>query len=230
MPPENTTRVAIVEDNQDLLDDVIFSLERAGFTVRGCDRGEALDCLLEDFRPHVVVLDIGLPGEDGLSIAERLRAMQPAPGIVMLTARTTLEDRIEGHTRGADNYLCKPVDMEELVAVVRARARTVMPTTGAQWRFFTRQRCLQFPEGQRLELTTAENQLLTAILGNPGQQAGRRVLIGALGGNPDDYDIRRLEVTISRLRQKIRAIRPETNPLRALRNQGYAFVEPVQID
>lgn len=223
-------RVAVVDDNQDLLDDVIFNLERAGFSVRGCASGEALDAILDSFQPQIVVLDIGLPGEDGLSIAARLRAARPALGIVMLTARTMLEDRIAGHSLGADNYLCKPVEMEELVAVVGARARAAV-RAGEQetaWVFNARELSLQSPDGQRLPLTHAEYQVLATLIAAPGQQAGRSALIRALGGNPDDYDIRRLEVTISRLRQKIRAICPDANPVRALRNQGYAFVAPVK--
>lgn len=225
-------RVAIVEDNQDLLDDVIFSLERAGFTVRGCATGEQLDALQESFQPQVVVLDIGLPGEDGLSIAARLRAKHPMLGIVMLSARTMLEDRIAGHSLGADNYLCKPVEMEELIAVVGARARAVERAAGVEslWHFSPRKLTLHSPEGLRLDLTNAENQVLATLLAAPGQQTSRHALIRALGGNPDDYDIRRLEVTISRLRQKIRGLCPDANPVRALRNQGYAFVDPARTE
>lgn len=226
------TRVAIIEDNQDLLDDVTFSLERAGFTVRGCASGEDFDSLRESFQPQVVVVDIGLPGEDGLSIVARLRAASPGLGIVMLTARTMLEDRIAGHDQGADNYLCKPVEMEELIAVISARARAIDVAAGmtSPWRFNARQLLLQSPDGQGVELTNAERQVLSTLLAAPDQQATRHALILALGGNPNDYDFRRLEVVISRLRQKIRSIRPATTPLRALRNQGYVFAEPVQLD
>lgn len=225
-------RVAVVEDNQDLLDDVMFNLERAGFSVRGCARGEALDAIMQNFQPQVVILDIGLPGEDGLSIAMRLRAARPTLGIVMLTARTMLEDRIAGHRLGADNYLCKPVEMEELVAVVGARARSAdsAAVQEAFWTFNAKELSLQAPTGERLPLTHTEYQILATLIATPGQQACRADLIRALGGNPDDYDIRRLEVAISRLRQKIRAICPNANPVRALRNQGYAFVAPVRAE
>lgn len=228
-------RVAVVEDNQDLLDDVCFNLERSGFQVLHCASGAELDAGWQAFLPQVVVLDIGLPGEDGLSIATRLRAQHPSLGIVMLTARTGLEDRIAGHDQGADNYLCKPVEMEELVAVVQARARAIQHQSLSTpslplWRFNPRQLTLHFPMGQKLELTAAESALLATILKAPGQQASRQELIRALGGNPLDFDPRRLEVTLSRLRHKIRKLSPDANPLRGLRNQGYAFLEAARVE
>lgn len=222
-------RVAVVEDNQDLLDDVCFNLERSGFKVLACENGELLDAAWEVFLPQVVVLDVGLPGADGFSIASRLRKLHPALGIVMLSARTGLDDRVNGMQLGADNYLCKPVEMTELVAVVLARARAVQLAGNAsgQWLFKPRQLLLLSPQGTPLGLTATENLLLSTIVSEPGQQASRECLIRALGGDPVTFDIRRLEVAISRLRHKIRATNADANPLRGLRNQGYIFLEPV---
>lgn len=188
--------------------------------------------LLQTQLPNIAILDIGLPDEDGLDIASRLRSRHPEIGIVMLTARTTLNDRIEGHLRGADNYLCKPIEMSELVAVVQARARAIEASRriAGQWRFAPAELALYLPNGERLPLTAAEHLVLSTLLQQPQQQADRDLLVKALGGRPEDYDIRRLEVTISRLRQKIRAVSPDTNPIRALRNRGYAFLYPVRYE
>lgn len=220
--------VAVVEDNPDVLDDVLFNLGQAGFVVRGYADGRQLQADLCAFAPQVVVLDIGLPGEDGLSIAQRLRNAQPLLGIVILTARAALQDRVAGHLNGADNYLCKPVAMEELIAVIHARAR-IGQLRQALWRFCPAQLALILPDGQRLELTAGEAALLQTLLDGPNQQASRAELILAMGADPERCDMRRLEVAISRLRSKIRQKYPRGNPLRALRNQGYAFHEPVQI-
>lgn len=225
-------QIAVVDDNQDLTDDVLFALRHAGFTAIACASGKELDALLQTQLPDIAILDIGLPDEDGLNIASRLRNRHPEIGIVMLTARTTLNDRIEGHLRGADNYLCKPIEMSELVAVVQARARAIEASRriAGQWRFAPAELALYLPNGERLPLTAAEHLVLSTLLQQPQQQADRDLLVKALGGRPEDYDIRRLEVTISRLRQKIRAVSPDTNPIRALRNRGYAFLYPVRYE
>ena len=223
--------IALVEDNEDLLDDVHFNLERAGYRVAGYGDGAALDAAMrQGFIPDILVLDLGLPGEDGLNIAERLRRSHPQIGIVMLTARTTLSDRIAGLRQGADNYLCKPVAMEELIAVIEARARTIPRDTGQpdSWQFDGSKFSLNAPDGQSIPLTTAEATLIRLLAGSHGQQANRAEIVAALGENYLSYDPRRLEAIVSRLRRKIAACVPQANPLRALRNQGYVFLDPLK--
>ena len=129
--------VAIVEDNADVLDDVLFNLGRMGFQASGFTDGAALDAALATGQVWpVLVLDLGLPGEDGLSIARRLRQSYPAVGIIALTARGRLDDRVAGLNEGFDLYLVKPVDMVELAAAIRAVARRVtqIGLTTPQWR------------------------------------------------------------------------------------------------
>lgn len=222
-------RIAVVEDNQDLLDDVLFNLERVGYRVEGYPHAAAFDANMERFSPHVVVLDIGLPDEDGLSIAARLRQRHPNLGIVMLTARTTLNDRITGHRQGADNYLCKPVAMEELIAVIEARTRGPLPemAPSRHWQFDTSQLCLNTPDNQSITLTSAEAVLIRLLASSSGQQAHRADIVEALGADYLTYDPRRLEAIVSRLRRKIAGCLPDANPLRAMRNQGYVFLEPL---
>lgn len=111
-------RIIVVEDNVDLLQEMMFMLQHHGHAVRGAACGADLDRQIADERPDMVVLDVGLPGEDGFAIAERLHRLQPAPGVVMLTARASVEDRVQGLRCGADHYLVKPVDRRELLAVL----------------------------------------------------------------------------------------------------------------
>ncbi|OMG54706.1 hypothetical protein BJN45_05715 [Azonexus hydrophilus] len=134
-------RIAVVEDNQDLLD------------------------------------------EDGLSIAARLRQRHPNLGIVMLTAQITLNDRITGHRQGADNYLCKPVAMEELIAVIEARTRGPLPEMAPSryWQFDTSQLCLNTSDNQSITLTSAEAVLIRRLASSSGQQAHRADIVEALG-------------------------------------------------
>jgi len=223
-------RVALVEDDCNLLDDMAFNLRDEGLVVVACADGPALDAHLAQHSVEVVVLDIGLPGEDGLSIARRLRRTHPRLGLVMLTARTAAVDRVRGMEEGADAYLGKPVDVRELVLVIRALVRRIglndepldeacvlCPDTGM----------LHLPTGQTLELTPSEVLLLSRLARAPGGQATRRQLIEAFGARYRDYDERRLEAIISRLRKKLDSVCPGTDSLRAVRGIGYVLGMPL---
>lgn len=221
-------RIAIVEDNADLLDELLFNLRHQGFEPEGFPDGAALDAALAA-QPgwQVLVLDLGLPGEDGLSIARRLRRSHPALGIVMLTARGGIDDRVDGLTQGADLYLAKPVDMKELGASIHAVARRVGQIAGVRltWRLDTLGRRLSSPEGRVIDLTHPEVMILAALARSREHLLDRAALITAIGKNPDTYDQRALEVTVSRLRQKLGA----EAPLRAVRGKGYAFNAPLRV-
>lgn len=228
-------RITVVEDNADLLDDVIFNLEREGFDVAGVGNGVELDASLAGRGCDVLVLDLGLPGEDGLSIARRLRHKRPAMGILMLTARSGTEERIAGLEGGADVYLGKPVDMRELAAAIKSLARRLGLERNQGWRLNTRQLRLHGPAGE-IALSGLECAILGTLADAEDHKASRRSLIEALGADYLAYDERRLETLISRLRRKLadclatgaEAGSGGDNPLRALRGQGYIFAAPLQ--
>ncbi|MCX7239108.1 MAG: response regulator [Burkholderiales bacterium] len=122
----SATAVAIIEDNADLLDDLVLNISLRGMLPCAFANGAEFDAAMQHGRPwSVLLLDLGLPGEDGLSIARRLHQSDPLLGIIMLTARSTVADRIAGMNAGADLYLVKPVDMGELAAAIQAVARRV---------------------------------------------------------------------------------------------------------
>lgn len=223
------TRIAVVDDIPELLDDICFHLRQAGHAVQGAADGRALSALIPLFRPDIVVLDVGLPGEDGLQIASRLRAQQPDIGIVMLTGRTALPDRLAGHRQGADHYLVKPVQVDELVLVVRALARRLGPSEGTGWALNPAAMTLSVPGGEALAVTHNEACLLAAIARAPQRQCSRQQLASALGEDWRTYDERRLEATVSRLRRKLADAAGREAPLRAIRGQGYGFIEALQI-
>lgn len=223
-------RVAMVEDDADLLDEASFSLRHEGFDVAACASGRELDELLRRESVDVAVLDIGLPGEDGLAIARRLRRDHPQCGIVMLTARAEVADRIAGMEEGADAYLAKPADFRELALVVRAVARRVAPaeSPGASGLILAvRDEALTLPGGARVELTRSETLVLSRLARAPGQQATRSQLAEALGARYADYDPRRLEAVISRLRKKLALAGLDGDALRAVRHAGYLFAVPL---
>lgn len=224
-------RVAVVEDDVDLLDDVAFALRDEGLLVTPCVDGRALDRLLAAECLDVLVLDIGLPGEDGRAIARRLRRDQPSLGIVMLSARTMVRDRVQGMEDGADVYMCKPVDLRELALVVRALARRLgsedAPVTPVL-SLIVSENLLITPAGQRIELTPNEALVLSRLSRAAGGKATRRQIIEAFGESYLDYDERRLETIVSRMRKKLEAAGLSADTVRAVRGVGYALQVPLQ--
>jgi DNA-binding response OmpR family regulator len=223
-------RVALVEDDIDLLDDTVFALRDEGLHVVACSDGRSLDLHLPHESFDVVVLDIGLPGENGLSIARRLRRTHPRLGIVMLTARTTSRDRVQGMEEGADVYLSKPADMRELALVIQALARRLgvgQESGGRSIALLVEENILLTATDERIELTPSETLILCRLARATGRQATRRQLIEAFGAAYFDYDERRLEAIISRLRRKLEAAGLPANSVTALRGIGYMLQIPI---
>jgi DNA-binding response OmpR family regulator len=224
--------IAIVEDNADLLDDIAFNLQQAGYGVTPLLDGAVLDAWLTEHEADVLVLDLGLPGEDGLSIAGRMKQARPGMGIVMLTARGAVDDRVQGLDQGADAYLVKPVDFRELSAVIRTVARRLKSDKeggggngGGRkgWVLNPDQLELIAPDGKPIPLTHSECCVLKAVACADGQLISRRALIEALGHKDWYYDERRLETLISRLRRKLGSHAPDGFPVRGVKGHGYLF-------
>ena len=225
------TRVALVEDDLDLLEDVAFSLRDEGFEVVTCGCGQELDRAMAQAKFDVVILDIGLPGEDGLSIARRLRASQPELGIVMLTARTVSSARVKGMEEGADAYLGKPTDLRELALVIHALVRRLdsgKPPDATALTLVVTDNLLLTPGGTSLDLTPTETLLLSRLARMSGHKASRRQIIEGFGEAYFDYDERRLEAIVSRLRRKLESIGLPSDTLQAVRGSGYVLTVPVE--
>lgn len=220
--------VVVVEDVPALRDDLCIHLQAAGFEATGLDDGPALRGHLARRVPDIAVLDIGLPGESGLQLAELLRRQHPQVGIVLLTGRSLLQDRLAGRGAGADEYLSKPVQMEEMVLVLRNLARRLRPADGAGWLLDVAALRLQAPRGGDVGLTAAEMHVMKALAAHPDRQASRQRIVEAMGLQWQTYDERLLEAIVSRLRGKLAAqFGLAETPLRSLRGEGYAFVEPL---
>ena len=225
--PEAPIRVAVCEDDDDYRDILLYGLRKLGLQAFGVSSSEALDHLLAEREVDLVVLDIGLPGEDGFSAAARLRQERPQLGIAMLTARIMVEDRIRGLNQGADLYFLKPVDLGELAAALaslhrRLAARTTKPTR--PWHLAKGRAVLETPDGVAVALTEPELHLLGRLLTTPGTTVERADLLLALGWPQDDKADHRLATVISRLRSKVsRATPAYILPLRARHGTGYVF-------
>jgi len=220
-------RVYLVEDDFDLREELVVSLAAMGFEVMGYGDAAEFYRALVARRCDIAVIDVGLPGEDGFAVVSHLR-QAGGIGVVMLTARRALDDRLRGLQEGADAYLVKPVDVRELAATLRAVARRLDAGAGQAakpapgWQLAEGGWVLRDPEQRVLSLTTAERSFLNCLLDKRGRPVTRDELIVALGGNTLDFDPHRLDSLASRLRRKAGEVGINL-PLRAVRNTGYVF-------
>jgi len=230
------TRVVVVDDDPRLRDLLARYLDEQGLAVRTVSDGAALDRLLDREAADVLVLDITLPGEDGLAICRRLRAAGSELGIVMLTARGDDVDRIVGLEIGADDYLPKPFNPRELVARIHAVSRRRAPASppgapAAQPARVAFGRCeldlatrTLTRDGRQTVLTTGEFALLEALVRHPRQPLSReRLMLLARGREHEAFD-RAIDVQVSRLRKLIEEQPGRPRYLQTVRGHGYVFV------
>lgn len=233
-----SSTVLIVEDDADIRELVAGLLTREGFDVREAAHAAAMDESLMRGRPDLIILDVMLPGEDGLSICRRIRARHTLP-ILMLTARGDEIDRVVGLEMGADDYLVKPFGPRELIARVRALLRRAAggaaPAEPQDMRrlAFDRfvinldARQVTDAEGLALTLTSAEFDLLACFVSRPLRVLTRdQILDWTRGRGADPFD-RTVDVLISRLRKKLDAASPGSNLINTVRNGGYLFTASV---
>ena len=235
LPSPETIPLAVCEDDRELRAILQAGLAHFGIEVLGAEDGPALDRLLAEHPLSVVVLDIGLPGEDGLSIARRLRAAEGPPlGLIMLTARGALEDRLSALKEGVDAYFVKPVDLRELALAVRNlhRRLTQPPQTNppGAYSLDATHSTLRLPSGGQVPLSATELRLLQVLALNPGEVVERSALLHNLQQPMDAPAMQRLEALISRLRGKVRQLDgTEPLPLQACHGIGYSFLAPLQL-
>ncbi len=233
-------RVIIVEDDLDLREETELGLRALGIDVTGVADATALYRELINKKYDIVILDVGLPGEDGFSILKHLRNSVQI-GIVMVTARGAVDDRVQGLNDGADAYMVKPVDLKELASVVNSLARRLqakmverrrqpqpsVEVTTAQslptWKLCKTHWTLVSPDNASIPLTPKEYAFLSRLVEKCGQPVPKAHIIHAFGGDLDDFDFHRVEVMISRLRRKGKAITGELLPIKALPGFGFSF-------
>lgn len=228
-------KILVVDDDKRLRDLLQRYLTEQGFTVRTAENAEMMDKLLARDTFELIVLDLMLPGEDGLSICRRLRANEPQQAIIMLTAKGDEIDRIVGLEMGADDYLPKPFNPRELVArmqaVLRRRVAVVpgAPTTEDKIVAFGNIevdlaiRSLK-RDGEAQSLTTGEFAVLKALLEHPRQPLSRdRLMTLARGREQGPFD-RAIDVQVSRLRKLIEPDPATPRYLQTVWGFGYVFI------
>lgn len=220
-------KVLVVEDEADLRDTVVSFLAQIGMAVRGVADGAALIRELEADPPHVIVLDVNLPGETGFTLAARVRTLGNF-GVIMTTARSDATDQIVGLSAGADSYLVKPVNLRVLEAAIRnlaGRVRQPFPqtTTHGGWRLDNSDWRLSAPDGRVVDLSVSEHRLLAAFCGAGESVVRRETLFAGLGKAGDIADGYALNALLNRLRRKVEASLGLSLPLRPVRAEGYVF-------
>lgn len=219
-------RILLVEDEPAIRTSVVAALEDAGYRVVALADGGTLDSELEEFRPDLAVLDVMLPGADGLALARRLRRAGNLP-ILFLTARDARGDRLAGFDAGGDDYVVKPFDLDELLARVRAllrRAGALESETIEVGDLLVDERAgAARRAGRPLALTPTEWKLLVHLARNRGRTLSKVQLLAHVWGY-EAYDPNVVEVHVSGLRRKLEEHGPRL--LHTVRGLGYTVREP----
>ena len=226
-------KLLVVEDHDALREVTLETLMAAGHQVLGVASAEAMDDSAHGLDFDIAILDLNLPGEDGLSLATRLRRVCPGMGIIMVTVRNALVDRLSGYEKGADLYLSKPTEPQELCAAVQALGRRltlrVQPQQADAFILQSASRILQTPAGP-LALRMAEFELLHGLALADGQFMDNWQLLSLLEKGMDAQGKTQLEVLISRLRSKLVAHGSPVNPLQSVRGRGYRLGLELKVD
>lgn len=233
--------ILVIEDDRDISALVSRYLRANDCRVKSLADGRDLERAMRDNRIDLIVLDLMLPGEDGLTICKRLRAHSQVP-VIMLTAKGDDIDRIIGLEMGADDYLVKPFNPRELLARIRAVLRRVAAAATnpvehastalgfAGWRINLLRRELHNAEGARVMLTEAEFSLLQALCERPGRVLSRDQLLDVTQGRSAGEFERSIDILISRLRRKMEQDPRHPALIKTVRSGGYLFapaVEPI---
>jgi two-component system OmpR family response regulator len=229
--------ILVVDDHREIRELVSRALAKEGFRVSTAGDGRAMHKVLDEARIDLILLDLMLPGEDGLSLCRGLRAHSEIP-IIMLTAKGEEVDRVIGLEMGADDYLPKPFGSRELVARIRAvlrrgrRALVDDVPRAARYRFDrwvldTGARELIDPEGVAVPLSTGEFDLLVVLLDHPQRVLSRDQLLDLARGRAANAFDRAIDTQVSRLRKKIEADPADPKIIKTVWGGGYTLTAPV---
>lgn len=222
--------IVVVEDHDLLRQELVAFLQRPSWNVRGVDCADALDEALRQRPADVLVVDLNLPGEDGISICERMRQAMPSMGLIILTARTRPGDRSTGYQTGADVYLTKPAHVDELEAVITNLARRIQRQAASGFLLDMVGLNLSDSTGIKVGLTRLEAQLLRMMALAPERKVDSDVLLLRLNQiAPAPVTRENLAVVISRLRSKISASLGGQDVIKAVRSYGYQVTAIVTV-
>ncbi|NGQ96105.1 response regulator transcription factor [Brevibacillus sp. SYP-B805] len=229
------TKLLVVDDERPIADILKFTFEKEGYQVIcAYDGEEALEMVKEE-KPDLILLDVMLPGKDGMEVCRTVRQTHDVP-IIMLTAKDSELDKVLGLELGADDYVTKPFSARELVARVKAQLRRQKPKAEIQAEHIMRVHELEIDlhsytvqkHGEPLDLTHREFELLVYLTRHQGQVMTREHLLQAVWGFDYFGDVRTVDVTIRRLREKIEDDPSDPKYIITRRGLGYALKNPAQ--
>jgi two-component system, OmpR family, response regulator len=218
-------RILVVEDERALADFIAKALESDGYAVSLCHDGPAGEAAALTGDYALVLLDVLLPGRDGLEVLRAIRTREPDLPVILLTARGAVEQKVEGLDLGANDYMTKPVSLEELSARVRAHLRApgqreASALEASDIRLDLRTRRVE-RDGHDVQLTAREFELLVYLMRHPDQVLSREQILNAVWGFDFDPKTKVLEVFIGYLRRKLAAGSDAGDPIETVRNVGY---------
>lgn len=221
----NAARVLIVEDEPKIAELLSDYLQQSGYVTHIIDTGDAVDAWVRQHNPDIVLLDLMLPGKDGLTVCRELRAHSEVP-IIMVTARVDEIDRLLGLELGADDYVCKPFSPREVVARVKALLRRIefsrnSPEDSYRGLRLEEDKFLASIDGQSLDLTPVEFRLLTLLAGQPGRVFSREQLMDRIYLDGRVVSDRTVDSHIKNLRQKISSVVGTDDLIRSIYGVGY---------
>jgi two-component system, OmpR family, response regulator len=222
-------KILFVEDDRKILSFVKKGLKEQGFVVETCENGDEGYRLASGQAYDVVLLDIMLPGRDGLSILRRLREERNTVPVILLTARSALQERVEGLNLGADDYLSKPFYLEELLARIHAVARratgeqlSMMQAGSLKVSLITREVLVG---KEKVELTAREFSLLELLMRSPCRVFTRTQILEHVWGYDFDPQTNVVDVYVRRLRSKV-DLNPDAPLIETVRGVGYRLIKP----
>lgn len=240
VPP--ATHIVVVEDDPAVSELLREALQLEGFGVTTASNGRELKAILASQPVHLITLDLGLPDEDGIELAREIYAHHDTP-IIIVTGKSNKVSRIVGLEIGADDYIVKPFDLDELVARVRAVLRRARRNSATQspskapeglvmfdrWRYDISGRRLQDPNGEYVDLTSSELELLTIFVRSPRTVLARAAIAEELRGDEAEATAERsIDVLVGRLRRKLERHAEGQEIIKTVRGEGYIFSAEVQ--
>lgn len=228
---ETPLSILVIEDHVDLREALVEALSSLGHQVHGVGSAEEFAECSASQPLDIMIVDLNLPGEDGLSLTQRVREHHPTVGIIMVTARGLITDKTLGYDSGADIYIIKPASLEEIKAAIRALSRRLHPKHLETAVVLDLQQCclIDEREGRSITISMAESAILCALVRANDHRLEVWQLIEAINKDPESYSKAALELVIVRLRKRLSSIGLPGSCIRAIRGWGYQLLVPLQV-
>lgn len=222
--------IAVVEDHDDLRQTMVEALSSRGYKVLSMSDAEQFAEMAASVSVDIAIIDVNLPGEDGLSLTKRLHQVQPGLGIIIASARGLVREKTQGYESGADIYLTKPIALQELVAAVHSLGQRIKVSdtiASAQLNFAQLQ--LIGPDGAVVMLPWHEAVVLRSLILAEDHQVDYWQLMEVMGKNATEYTKSALELVVVRLRKRMQSVGFEQSVITAVRNKGYRLLVEVTL-